>query len=209
MAIADHLIFGYYGFWPPNDPRGSWSKYVASRAIYEAAGPATTTDARRSLAKDAHEPVVRRAARGAMARPPVRLDGRGARAVARGLARAAGESGYAVYACCVMPDHAHLVVRREARDPFRVMAHLKARATRALLAEGLHPFGGEARRRGGRPPAAFAKRGWVVYLDDDADVRDRIGYVQDNPPEIGLPRQFWRFLVPFDPPPDASRERDG
>lgn len=30
MVLAYHVIFGAYGFWLPNDPRGSWSKFVAS-----------------------------------------------------------------------------------------------------------------------------------------------------------------------------------
>ena len=26
MVIAQHLVFTTYGFWLPNDPRGSWSE---------------------------------------------------------------------------------------------------------------------------------------------------------------------------------------
>ena len=39
MIIAYHVIFGMYGFWLPNDPRGSWSDFVAAwelfRAVYQ------------------------------------------------------------------------------------------------------------------------------------------------------------------------------
>jgi hypothetical protein len=28
MIRASHVIFGAYGFWLPNDPRGSWSTFV-------------------------------------------------------------------------------------------------------------------------------------------------------------------------------------
>ena len=53
--IALHLVWGCYGFWLPNDPRGSWSTYVGSRAIFDAAGKATTVGGTRSYAKDRHD----------------------------------------------------------------------------------------------------------------------------------------------------------
>jgi hypothetical protein len=28
MILGYHVIFGAYGFWLPNDPRGSWSDFV-------------------------------------------------------------------------------------------------------------------------------------------------------------------------------------
>ncbi len=40
MIRANHLIFTAYGFWLPNDPRGSWSNYVRAYELYQA-GPAT------------------------------------------------------------------------------------------------------------------------------------------------------------------------
>ncbi len=30
MIHAYHAIFGAYGFWLPNDPRGSWSDFVGA-----------------------------------------------------------------------------------------------------------------------------------------------------------------------------------
>jgi REP element-mobilizing transposase RayT len=30
MVLAYHAIFGAYGFWLPNDPRGSWSEFVGA-----------------------------------------------------------------------------------------------------------------------------------------------------------------------------------
>jgi len=34
MLLANHSIFGMYGFWLPNDPRGSGSDYVASWELF-------------------------------------------------------------------------------------------------------------------------------------------------------------------------------
>ncbi len=34
MIVGYHIIFGMYGFWLPNDPRGSWSDFVGSWELY-------------------------------------------------------------------------------------------------------------------------------------------------------------------------------
>jgi len=64
MVRAYHVIFIAYGFWLPNDPRGSWSDYVRSWEIFRH-GPATKTDLRRSHARDEHDHVHAVIARGA------------------------------------------------------------------------------------------------------------------------------------------------
>ena len=55
MVIAYHLILTNYGFWLPNDPRGSWSEFVRSWEIFLAGGPATKIDSRRSVANARHD----------------------------------------------------------------------------------------------------------------------------------------------------------
>lgn len=62
MIVGYHLIFGTYGFWLPNDPRGSWSDFVGSWDLFRY-GPATKTTERRSLAHDKHDQALRLAAR--------------------------------------------------------------------------------------------------------------------------------------------------
>ncbi len=54
MIAACHIIFGAYGIWLPNDPRGSWSDCVGSWELFRH-GTATKTDGRRSAAYDAHD----------------------------------------------------------------------------------------------------------------------------------------------------------
>ena len=49
MIIGYHSIFGMYGFWLPNDPRGSGSDYVASWELFRH-GAATKVASRRSVA---------------------------------------------------------------------------------------------------------------------------------------------------------------
>ena len=54
MVLAYHVIFTAYGFWLPNDPRGSWSEWVGSWELLKF-GRATKTDARPSVAACEHE----------------------------------------------------------------------------------------------------------------------------------------------------------
>jgi hypothetical protein len=94
--LASHLIFGAYGFWLPNDPRGSWSDFVGAWDLFRY-GRATKTTATRSLAGRAHNPAVRLAAKRALKYPAVEFSGLQARAVGRGFARYAERSGLSIW----------------------------------------------------------------------------------------------------------------
>jgi hypothetical protein len=74
MIIAHHVIFAAYGFWLPNDPRGSWSDFVGSWEPFRY-GPATKTDATRSVAHRPHDTQKRLAAKKALKYPPVVFSG--------------------------------------------------------------------------------------------------------------------------------------
>ena len=196
MVVAYHLVFGCYGFWLPNDPCGSWSKYVGGRRLYEVGGPATTVGGRRSFARDPHDHGARLDAKATLRHPPVQLDGRQALGVVRGFAHAVAEAVYECLACAVMPDHAHLVVGRHPKDAQLIIAHLKARATRRLNLDGTNP----------RPDAGpWGRRGWVVFLNDEDDVRRAVRYVEQNPVRAGLRRQVWSFVGKHPNPRDKSR----
>ena len=196
MVRGYHVIFTTYGFWLPNDPRGSRSGFVRAPAI-RPFGPATKVDTRRSLAHEPHDQQVRQLAKESLKYPPVVFDGRQGRAVARGFARAIEIGGYVIHACAILPEHVHLVIARHALPIERIIAHLKKEATMRLFAEGIHPL--EAFREGDRPPPSpwSQKKGWVVYLNSDAEIQQRIEYVEENPLKEGKKRQGWRFVTPF------------
>ena len=126
-----HLILTAYGFWLPNDPRGSWSDFVASWELQKF-GPATKTSEKRSLANDPHDRSLRLAAKQALKYAPVHFDSVQRTAIAEGFAQAVRESAYAILACCIGNDHAHLVVARHARTIEQIATHLKSKATMSL-----------------------------------------------------------------------------
>jgi REP element-mobilizing transposase RayT len=195
LVLASHIIFTAYGFWLPNDPRGSWSDFVRSWELLRF-GDATKTDERRSLAHREHDRQLRLAGKQALKYPPVRFTGEQALAIARGFARAIEESGYVMYACSVLPQHVHGVVGRHAHPAERIIGHLKGRATQTLRAAALHPFERFADEKG-NVPSVWAHRAWKVFLDSERDILRAIEYVEDNPVREGKKKQRWSFVTPF------------
>src|SRR6476619_5739410 len=94
-----HAIFTAYGFWLPNDPRGSWSTFVGSWELFKFGGGATKTAERRSLARDPHDAQFRREAKQQLKYPPVRFNESQRDAIAVGIGRACEESSVVVPAC--------------------------------------------------------------------------------------------------------------
>jgi REP element-mobilizing transposase RayT len=195
--LAFHIVFGTYGFWLPNDPRGSWSTYVGSRKLREF-GPATKVSTRESLAGRPHDVALRRAAKQALKYPEVFFDGHQAKAVGDGFAEAVRRSRLRILACAIMPQHVHVVVVNDRLSPEQLWIQLKGEATKMLNKRGLHPHRGLSRNDGSLPHA-WARRGWCVYLDTDDDVWRGIRYVEGNPRREGKPPQLWPFVGAFVP----------
>jgi REP element-mobilizing transposase RayT len=186
MILAYHSIFGMYGFWLPNDPRGSGSDYVASWDLLRY-GPATKTDSRRSVAHLPLPPNWQREAKTALQYPPVSVTGRQALTISEGFAAAAGEGPYRVYACAILPEHVHLVIGASSRGIRQVVGHFRSRATHVLRQQRLWD--------GDRP--LWGAHGWNVYRESVAAVERAIRYVNENPLKEGKKRQEWPFVVPF------------
>ena len=192
MVLAYHLIISAYGFWLPNDDRGSWSDFVRSYDLYLAGGPATKVTTRRSVAARPSDPDHRGANREALKYPPVRFDEAQRQVIAAGFATAMDEYNYTCHACAILPDHAHFVIARHTRTIEQVRDHLKSRATRALNEAGLNPMS-----RYPPKPSPWARKGWQVYLNEPADVVRTMRYVEENPIKAGLPRQEWPFVTAY------------
>jgi REP element-mobilizing transposase RayT len=197
MILGTHLVFGAYGFWLPNDPRGSWSEFVGSLELRRF-GPATKTTGRRSVAHRSHDRALRLAAKQALKHGAVEFTGVQARAVGRGFAEYVEQSKLLVWACAIMPDHVHLVLARHSLKAESVAIQLKGHASHQLQKENLHPFG-DLKKRNGRPPKCFARGEWKAYLDSIADIVRAVEYVEANPEKESKPRQRWPFVKPFDP----------
>ena len=203
--LAAHVIFSSYGFWLPNDPRGSWSDFVGAWELVRF-GKATKVTTHRSVAKVSHDGNLRQEAKRASKYPPVRLSGIQAREIGRGFGRAVAEGGYSIFACAILHDHVHLIVEPHVRTIEQIVSHLKARASRQLRSEGLHPFASLARDDGSLP-SVWSEGLWKVYCRDESHVRSAIRYVERNPGREGCRSQRWRFVT--EAPLDAPRRQGG
>jgi len=196
MVRAYHVIFSAYGFWLPNDPRGSWSDFVRSWELLRHGQPTKVTT-RASLAHEDHDHTRRKEAKKALRYPPVTFDGRQAQCVGKGFGNAVAELGYPVVACAILPEHVHMVVARCGRKIEAIVSHLKANATRQLKDASLHPLTLFANE--GRIPSPWTRSFWKVFLNSDAQIEKAITNVEDNPTREGKPRQHWTFVRPWEP----------
>jgi REP element-mobilizing transposase RayT len=186
IVIAYHLIWTVYGYWLPNDPRGS-SSDVIRRDIFK------DLDALHEGRKRVQPASRDLRAFYARAEPKLRfpildLSPTDMTCVAEAFAQVVSTMRYTCYACAIMPDHVHLVIRKHKHQAEEMIAHFQ-RASHLLL-----------RDRGLRDLAhpVWGGPGWKVFLDHPDDVRRTIGYVARNPLEIGLPAQAYPFVPPYD-----------
>ena len=186
MVIGYHVICGIYGFWLPNDPRGSWSDFVGSWELFRF-GKATKTDTRRSVAGAKHDRAERLEPKKTLKYPVAEFTGQEAVIVAAGFRAACDDAGYQIWAASILPDHVHLVVKRHSRKIEKVVGHLKSEATKALREAGFRTA--DAR--------IWAKRCWPVYLNSPFDIRRAVRYVELNPVKEGKRRQTWSFVTPY------------
>ncbi len=198
MAIAYHVTFGAYGFWLPNDPRGSWSDYVSAVRLRQF-GPATKVDTQQSVAHVEHDHRQRMAAKRALKHPPVVFNEQQIEAVGRGFGAAIEETGLRVFACAVMPDHVHFVCALHDRGIGSLVGQFKSRATKQLNLERLHSRDGKA--------TPWAAGHWEVYLDTQDQVFSAIEYVNQNPARAGKSPQDWPFVVSAEWKRAPSRRR--
>ena len=193
MIHGYHVIFGAYGFWLPNDPRGSWSEFVAS---WELVRFGKTTKGFERLALTIEQERQRDDAKRNLIYPPVIFTGTQARAIARGFAKACEKSNLTLWACSLLPEHIHAVVGRHRFKVEYVVGLLKGEATKQLNRESLHPLA-KYRNSKGEIPTPWNSRCWRTYLDTEEGIDNTIQYVQENPEKEGKRRQNWNFVKAF------------
>jgi REP element-mobilizing transposase RayT len=191
-----HLTFSTYGFWLPNDERGSGSTRVRAQHIYEAGGEATKVFTTHSVASRPHDVRARVKAKESLKYPPVNLSGVQARAAARGIAAVLPKVDLVIHACAIMPDHVHVVAAAHRFDGDEIIACLKRASTRGMNDERLHPQR-ESARISGKHPSPWAERGWKVKLYTSKQMHAAIRYVQRNPIRAGFKPQRRSFVVPY------------
>jgi REP element-mobilizing transposase RayT len=108
--------------------------------------------------------------------------------VASAFANVIRERRYTCYACAIMPDHVHIIVRKHRDLAEEMIGHLQEASRDALIEAGARP---DDHPTWGGP-------GWKVFLDEPPEVRRTVKYVEENPIKMRLPRQNWSFVTTYD-----------
>jgi REP element-mobilizing transposase RayT len=186
IVIGYHLIWTIYGYWLPNDPRGSTSK-VIRRDILKDLGALHHGRKRVQPASRDIRAFYHRAKR-KLVFPIIDITPDDVACVAEAFARVVSTFRYTCYACAIMPDHVHLVIRKHKHLAEEMIWNCQRESHVLLRERGLreldHPVWGGP--------------GWKVFLDHPDDVRRTIGYVQKNPLEIGRSAQHYGFVKDYD-----------
>ncbi len=185
LVIAYYLVWTAYGWWLPNDPRGSGSEIVRNPTLANIGklhyGRKTRQPAVREVRVfyDRAKPLLRHAL--------LKFTTEEVAAAARGLASAIAKHNYTCYACAIMPDHVHLVLRKHKHTTKAMIENLQTLSRVRLVAEVF------------REPAhpVWTMGGWKGFLDRPSGVRRVVAYVEKNPLEIGRPLQCWPLVTEY------------
>ena len=187
LVIAYHLVWTAYGWWLPNDPRGSGSHTIRHGPLAELG---ELHQGRKQVQPTGREVRDFYAHAAELLRHPLLTFDEEERAI---IAEAFGDviqcERYTCYACAVMPDHVHILIRKH-KHVAEEMAENLMKASRAKLIATGH--------RETSHPTWIACPGWSVFQEHPDDVRRTIGYIERNPIKIGLPAQNWPFVQAYD-----------
>ena len=186
IVIAYHLIWTAYGWWLPNDPRGSMSNTIRNDTISDLGeihfGRKKIQPASRVIREFYEE------AKSHLRYPLVNFSPSEFPIIAQAFADEIAAQKYTCYACAIMPDHVHILIRKHKHPAEVMIANLQQASRRALHAQKIrdadHPTWGGP--------------GWKVFLDTPEDIRRTIEYVENNPVKAKLPAQKWEFVKEYD-----------
>jgi len=193
MVIAHHLMWTLYGWWLPNDPRGSTSKTIQSDVLKDLGelhfGRKRVQPPGRDI-RNFYDHAADKLQYDLLSFSQNEFP-----IVADVFDRAIRRCGYTCYALAIMPDHVHLVIRKHkdrAEDMIEKLQELtRDELNKSSLREPDHPV--------------WTRGGYKVFLDTPKDVWRTIRYVENNPVKQRLPLQRWGFVVPYDNWPEHKR----
>ena len=186
LVIAHHLIFTAYGWWLPNDPRGSSSRTIKADLLDHLG---ELHHGRKRVQPASHE--IRRfynAAERWLRHDLLTFDPTARKFIADAFAATIAEHRYACYACAIMPDHVHVLVRKHKHPAEQMIATLQDASRLRLREADLRPT----------DHPIWGGPGWKVFLDHPDEIRRTLRYIDENPPKHGLRGQRWSFVTPYD-----------
>ena len=188
MIAGHHLIWTVYGYWLPNDPRGSTSREIRS---VEIAKLGELHFGRRKVQPSGKELNTFRAeAAEVLKYPLLNFSEEEFGAIGESFAEVIRKANYTCYACAIMPDHVHLLIRKHRDQADQMIEKLQDASRLAVLAKA------QASRAADHP--VWGGPGWKVFLRSREAMERTVRYIENNPVKIGRPLQHWKFVRPYD-----------
>jgi REP element-mobilizing transposase RayT len=185
-VAAYHLIWTIYGYWLPNDPRGSSSRVIRSDVIGELGQLHYGRKKIQPASKDLRAFFLR--ARAVLKHPVVEFNDAEIEVLAEDFAAVIRTHRYTCYASAIMPDHIHLLIRKHRHIGEEMIVNFQASSQLKFVKLQLRP--------GDHP--VWGGPGWKVYLDTEDEIRRTIKYIEDNPIQARRLRQLWPFVQAYD-----------
>src|SRR5438067_11113321 len=110
MVVAYHLIWTAYGWWLPNDPRGSSSHEIPVERIAHLGELHHGRKAVQPLPAELRAFYAE--AQKVLKYPLLTFRDDDIQVIADSFGKTIREATYTCYACAVMPDHVHMLIRR-------------------------------------------------------------------------------------------------
>lgn len=186
MVAGYHLIWTAYGWWLPNDPRGSTSYEVRVERV---AALGELHQGRKRVQPPGRE--IRQfygEAKEVLQNELLTFTDEEIRMVAGSFGAVLRERGYVCYGCAVMPDHVHLLIRRHRDKAEEMIEHLQRASKLFLIDVGLRPC----------DHPVWGGKGWKVFLNTREDIERIVRYIRENPTKAGRPEQRWPFVRVYD-----------
>ncbi len=185
IVAGFHIIWTAYGWWLPNDPRGSSSHEIRVERIAELG---ELHPGRKAVQPSGREiRAFYEKAQEMLKHPLLAFTRDDIALIGARFQRVITERKYTCYACAIMPEHVHILIRKH-RDRAEVMTdHLQQASRDDLIQAG---------RRSPTHPV-WGGPGWRVFMYTKEDFIRIIKYIRDNPLKIGWPLQGWNFVKPY------------
>jgi REP element-mobilizing transposase RayT len=186
LVIGYHLIWTGYGWWLPNDPRGSTSQFIRNDVLRDLG---ELHEGRKKIQPTS--PLIGKFMRDSEAMltyPRYSFDSNEIALIADAFAEIIDQRKYTCYACAIMPDHIHGLIRKH-RDTAEEMIETLQEGSCAQLQVFSPPF---------NQHPVWGGPGWKVFLFEPDEIRRTIGYIEKNPEKAGMTPQHWPFVKPYD-----------
>jgi len=193
MIVGTHLIWTIYGSWLPNDPRGSNSHEIRVESLAELGELHHGRKRVQPPGREIREFYDR--ARPLLKHPILRMTHRDVEIVAQALGESISRYTYTCYACAIMPDHVHMLIRAHRDRALEMIRKLQKDSRDELIRLG---------RRDDEHPV-WGGPGWKVFLNTCEDIERTEKYIRENPTHP----QSWKFVKPYNgwlPRPLLKRE---